>query len=368
MILNVDQLSLPPEIEREVQHVESTYDFEKLADKGRNGYLFIAKNRVLNRRVAIKFYYWSDGFRSHVEPRSLAAVRSDAIIEILDARVISDEWAMFITPYCINGDLDRYRESHRFGLRSSLQFAERLLHGVSTLHSYRMVHRDLKPENILVSDAGLPLIADFGSVRTIPEDQTDVAGSGHAVLYRPPESFLSRRYDCRGDIYQCGLVLYQVLGGRLVYDVMDYLTPKERARYATIEDDYDRSRLVDDAIFRRAVTARLTDFKSLPFYVSSRTKSILRRATAPDPNARYKSASDMASAVHAAWTQSVDWDYDGAQPVARSGRAIFRLSPSETRGQYFLEQNLGSGWRKVRGTTALSRAAQLRNIETRIRN
>jgi serine/threonine protein kinase len=367
MSFNVDQLGLPTEIEDEVRRLHATYEFEKLAEKGENGYLLIATNRVLNRRVAIKFYYWADGVRLHVEPQSLAAVRSDAIIEILEASVIGEEWALFVTPYCANGDLDRYRESHRFGLRSGLRFVERLLHGVSALHAARMVHRDLKPENILVSDETLPLIADFGSVRIVPEQQLDVPGSGHAVLYRPPESFASRRYDYRGDVYQCGVVLYQVLGGRLVYDAMGYLDPQQRERYAASEDDYEKSRIIDEAIRDRVVAGRLIDLSSLPYFVPRSSRSIIRKATTTDPAQRYQSAGDMVSAVHAAWNNSIDWGYEGGEPVAQSNRGRYRLYPSDTRGQFLVQQDLGNGWRKLPGSGLVSLAAQLRMLEERIR-
>lgn len=367
MTFNVDQLGLPTEIEDEVRRLHATYEFEKLAEKGENGHLLIARNRVLDRRVAIKFYYWADGVRLHVEPQSLAAVRSDAIIEILEASVIGEEWALFVTPYCANGDLDRFRESHRFGLRSGLRFVERLLHGVSALHAARMVHRDLKPENILVADDTLPLIADFGSVRVVPEQQLDVPGSGHAVLYRPPDSFESRRYDFRGDVYQCGIVLYQVLGGRLVYDAMAYLDAQQREQYAASDDDYERSRIVDDAIRDRVVAGRLIDLSSLPYFVPRSSRSIIRKATATDPVQRYQSAGDIVSAVHAAWNNSIDWEYEDGGPVARSHRGRYRLLPSDTRGQFVLHQDLGSGWRKLPGSGVGNLEAQLRVLEQRIR-
>ena len=85
MTINVDSLDLPEEIAAEVERLTATYEFVKLSEKGQNGYLFIARNSVIDRRVAIKFYFWADGTREHVEPKSLAAVRSPSVIEVLDA-------------------------------------------------------------------------------------------------------------------------------------------------------------------------------------------------------------------------------------------------------------------------------------------
>jgi hypothetical protein len=71
--LHFDQLGVPKEVETELVRLTATYDIRKLSDKGANGYLFIARNRVLERDVAIKFYYWADGYRAHLEPSVLAA-------------------------------------------------------------------------------------------------------------------------------------------------------------------------------------------------------------------------------------------------------------------------------------------------------
>lgn len=57
MTLVITQLGVPTAIEQELRRLSATYDFEKLSDKGSNGYLFQAYNRVLQRKVAIKFYF-----------------------------------------------------------------------------------------------------------------------------------------------------------------------------------------------------------------------------------------------------------------------------------------------------------------------
>jgi hypothetical protein len=75
----------------------------------------------------------------------------------------------------------------------------------------------------------------------------------------------------------------------------------------------------------------------------------------------------MVSAVHAAWNKSIDWEYENGEPVARSNRGRFRLCPSETRGQYLVQQDLGSGWRKLPGNAAGRLPVQLRVVEDRAR-
>lgn len=345
MLINLDLLDLPSEIFVEVNRLTATYDFEKLSDKGQNGYLFMAHNNVLNRRVAIKFYFWADGIREHIEPQSLAAVQSNNVIEVLDASLVGDEWAMFVTPFCELGDVDRYREGHRFGLRESLRFTAGLLDGVASLHQKGFVHRDLKPENLLVSNDLQPLIADFGSVRVIPKGDTNVPGSGHAVLYRPPESFSTGLYDRRGDLYQCGMVLYQILGGRLPYAYHEYLTEGEREAYRALDDAFERSRLIENAISQRATAATLLDLASLPFFVPTGIKTLIKRATHPDPTKRFQSASDFMNRLNSLASIVVDWQYDGSEPVAFGRTAKFRIRESDR--TWVAEQDKGKGWRRI---------------------
>lgn len=363
-MIDIESLTfLPKEIGDEAVRLQGTYDFLKLAEKGQNGYLFIAQNRVIDRRVAIKFYYWADGTREHIEPRSLSRVGSSSVIEVLDASLVGDEWAMFVTPFCELGDLDRYLETVRFGQLDAIRFTSLLLEGVAALHALDFVHRDLKPENLLVSDEHKPLIADFGSVRIIPEGEQDVPGSGHAVLYRPPESFTSNRYDRRGDLYQCGIVFYQILGGRLPYSYHEYLTKTERQQYAEMQDDFDRYVLVETAIQRLASKGSLLDLSTLPYFVSTRVKTAIRRATNVNPNQRFQTASDFMNALNTLASKTVDWRFEDDETVAHVDSTIYRVKP---KGDSFVtEQNKGKGWRKSSGVNPGTQKQQVRFIEKR---
>ena len=236
--------------------------------------------------------------------------------------------------------------------------------GVSALHQKGFVHRDLKPENLLVSNAGGPLIADFGSVRIVPEGQSDVAGSGHAVLYRPPESFESGRYDRRGDLYQCGMVFFQILGGKLSYAHHDYLSDDERKTYADSYDDFERSKIVETAIMKKACNGTPFDLKTLPFFVPQSVKQVLRKATAIEPTNRYNSASEFMSALTKLAYRVVDWQYDDEKwPVAVYGSTRYRVKKTDQ--DYIAEQNKGHQWRRIPGTNPGSLKEQLKLIESR---
>ncbi len=362
--LLLDQLGLPEEIEAELTRLTPTYDLVKVAEKGSNGFLVFARNRVLNRDVALKFYFWADGVREHIEPSALAQVRSPAIIEVLDASIVGREWALFITPFIQNGDLDKVRESRRFGLHEGLALVEKLLNGVAALHAKRYLHRDLKPENILITDGFEPLIADFGSVRRLSDGADQVPGSGHSVLYRPPESFSTGVYDRRGDVYQCGMVLFQVLGGKLEYEGLHYLSPDARAAYSLERDPVIRTKMVDEAIAKRAQAATLCSLDTLPFFVPPRVKRIVGKALAPDPSLRYQQASDMLTALREARQSTVNFLHTTDGPVAAVGGAHFRLLKSSSH-KFILQMKSGSGWRRVPRTSEASLARQLKALSDR---
>jgi serine/threonine protein kinase len=144
----------------------------------------------------------------------------------------------------------------------------------------------------------------------IPEGQSNVPGSGHSVLYRPPESFSTGLYDRRGDLYQCGIVLYQILGGWLPYAYHEYLTDQERESYKQLEDDFERSRML-----------------------TAVEKCGAWRATNPDPDQRFQSASDFMNKLNSIASKVVDWRCSGVEPIVNGGRKVRRLVETSGRSK-----------------------------------
>ena len=316
---------LPEELRKALVELERDHEAFELHPGGANGYLVFARNRISHAAVAIKFYYGAPGERRHDEPRLLASIDSPNVLRIIDARNLSEEWAYFLTPRCGDGDLDNLIASRPSAVEA-IDVALGITTGASAIHAKGLIHRDLKPANI-VCQGGTPLIADFGSVRQLAEGEADLPASGHSALYRPPESFDTGRYGVRGDIYQLGLVTYQLLGGTLPYDPMAYFRKSDFKTYASLTDDFDRSKYQDSVIHRRAAGGNLMDFGTLPPWVGGSAKTALRRMTNPDPERRLGNMSDVAAALTRVRADTDDWKWAG--DIARLERRdrVIELRP-----------------------------------------
>lgn len=343
--------ALPRAVECALSELVAHYqDFEQ-NERGANGYLFFAKNKITNASVAIKFYAGEEGEARHDEPRQLCLIKNRNVLPILDARSVSEEWGYFVTPRCFEGDLDDL-VAIQPSVHKALDVALGICHGVSAIHVLKMLHRDLKPGNI-VMQAGTPQIADFGSVRMLSDGESHVTASRHSILYRPPESFATGRYTVKGDIYQIGVVLYQLLGGHLPYDGNEFLTPKELKKLASTGDPVDRSIFVDDVIRSRAEAGSLLDHNSLPPWVTVGAKRALRDMTNTDPNNRSSSVADVAAALTQLRAAMANWRWNGDVAVLRTEGKTIELRPADEGVplyQAYQASNAGAPFRRISGS------------------
>lgn len=355
--------ALPEAVENALSELSDHYeDFER-NERGANGYLYFAKNKITNASVAIKFYAGEQGEARHDEPRQLCLIKSRNVLPILDARSVSEEWGYFATPRCFGGDLDDLLATQP-SVHEALDVALGICNGLSAIHALRMLHRDLKPGNI-VMQAGTPQIADFGSVRMMGDGENHVTASRHSILYRPPESFATGRYTAKGDIYQIGVALYQLLGGHLPYEGNEYLSPKELKQLASIADPVDRSIFVDSVIRNRAEAGSLLNHRSLPPWVTGVAKRTLRDMTSPDPKNRCSSVADVAAALTQLRAATANWRWNGDVAVLRAEGKTIELRPTDEDAvlyQAYQASNMEAPFRRVPGSKPGHLADVLRSL------
>lgn len=127
-----------------------------------------------------------------------------------------------------------HASTHDLPVPERLRLFARVCEAVEHAHQKGVIHRDLKPANILVDAAGLPKVLDFGVARTTDADirgqtlMTEVGQLIGTVPYMSPEQIAgdSGDLDTRSDVYTLGVVLYELLAGRLPHRVTDKTLPE----------------------------------------------------------------------------------------------------------------------------------------------
>ena len=269
------------------------------SDVGSNGYVLFGHHNILNMDVALKYYF--HGHQNHDEVRHLAEVRHPNVLSVMDARSVGEGWAYFMTPRLAGGSLESILARGRFSLKDGVELIKGVLKGLGCIHRCsRLVHGDIKPQNILVAGDRRPVIADFGSVARIPDGAAWVEAPTNTILYRPPEAFEygGRIYTFSSDLYQVGVMMYELLGGELPKTDADCLDANQRKRLREIVDAFERSRLVDRAMYSRANGGGLIRVSTLPKYVPDKVITLIKRATHRTYSRRYQTTAEFLVALH----------------------------------------------------------------------
>ena len=200
---------------------------EKIGDGGM-AVVYKARDRLLNRFIAIKILKPEfakdqnviDSFRR--ESQSAAALSHPNIVSIFD--VGREGNIHFIVMELIEGETlsNIIDEEGPLDYHRVINITKQIASGLSFAHENGIIHRDIKPHNILMTKEGVAKIADFGIAKAITESsmakqQTEemVMGSVH---YFSPEQARGGYVDAKSDIYSLGIVMYEMLTGRVPFD------------------------------------------------------------------------------------------------------------------------------------------------------
>lgn len=216
----IDGLNAPDIVKDALRELEKHISFNKVSDKGQNGHVLFGENKVLSRKDVVKLYYWENG--DHAEPELLAKLDHPNILKVYHAASIDSDWAYYTTKYCEGGDLDSVLSSGPMNLHRAVNLTMMVASGVSFLHSNGYLHRDLKLENVYL-DGERAVIGDFGSVAPCDAQGYCKTWTRHSLLYRPPEAIVTNEHYKVSDVYQLGLMLFQLLGGLLPYEERDWV-------------------------------------------------------------------------------------------------------------------------------------------------
>jgi len=204
--------------------LDNRYEILERIGTGGMAVVYKAKCHRLNRLVAIKILKsdlaQDEDFRRrfNAESQAVAQLSHPNIVSIYDVSRGGD--TEYIVMELIDGiTLKQYMEKRgQLNWRESLHFISQIMRGLAHAHSRGIVHRDIKPQNIMVLRDGSVRVADFGIACLENSAQTLTQEALGSVHYISPEQARGDRTDARSDIYSSGVVLYEMLTGRLPFE------------------------------------------------------------------------------------------------------------------------------------------------------
>ena len=194
--------------------LDARYEITGVAGYGGMGTVYVARDHVLDREVAVKVLDIADlrgtrARRLRREAHILARLDHPGIVPIHDAGTLEDGRAFYVMKL-VNGRRldDLVREAAP--LANRLTVFDRILDAVAFAHAHGVVHRDLKPENVMVGAFGEVYVMDWGVAQDGADDEAAVVGTPG---FMAPEQALAGAVDPRADIYALGMLLTQLIGG-----------------------------------------------------------------------------------------------------------------------------------------------------------
>ena len=204
--------------------LDNRYEILERIGTGGMAVVYKAKCHRLNRLVAVKILKadlaQDEDFRRrfNAESQAVAQLSHPNIVSVYDVSRGGD--TEYIVMELIDGiTLKQYMEKRgQLNWREALHFITQIMRGLSHAHSRGIVHRDIKPQNIMVLRDGSVKVADFGIACLENSAQTLTQEALGSVHYISPEQARGDRTDARSDIYSAGVVLYEMLSGRLPFE------------------------------------------------------------------------------------------------------------------------------------------------------
>jgi tetratricopeptide (TPR) repeat protein len=272
------------------------YRIVRLLGEGGMGTVYEAEQEEPRRVVALKMI--KPGLatpdqlrRFRLESQALARLQHPGIAQIYESNTADTDFGpqpYFAMEFVRGLTLLRHAEKHQLNSRQRLVLMAKVCEAVQHAHQRGLIHRDLKPANILVDETGQPKILDFGVARLTqadgqpPDVQVSIlTGLGQIVgtlAYMSPEQVLGDplEVDTRSDVYSLGVIFYQLLSGRLPYEVSQRQLPEA---VQTIREEEPPGLSMVDRVYRGDI------------------ETIARKALEKDKTRRYASAVDLGADI-----------------------------------------------------------------------
>lgn len=269
-----------------------SYAIKRILGEGGMGVVYLAEQERPRRTVALKVI--RPGLltprllrRFEHESETLAKLQHPGIAQIFEAATHESPLGPqpFFAMELVDGKpLTVYSLEQRLGLRERLQLFAKICDAVQHAHQKGVIHRDLKPGNILVTTGGQPKVLDFGIARATGDSnaeggtlRTEAGTLVGTLSYMSPEQVSDPSgVDVRSDVFTLGVILYELVAGRLPHALETHTLP-------------EAVRIVAE----RDAPSLLSVDRRIPFDVAT----IVSKAMERDRARRYQSASDLAADI-----------------------------------------------------------------------
>jgi serine/threonine-protein kinase len=299
------------------------YRVLRVLGEGGMGVVYLAERRDVGNQVAIKILRdaWLSPARRErfiAEQRTLAQLNHPSIAQLHDAGTLPDGTPWFVMEYVEGISLTAHCRARRCPLEERLRLFRAVCEAVQHAHLHAVIHRDLKPSNVLVTADGAVKLLDFGIAKQLDELETsaDQTRTGLRLMtpaYAAPEQVSGGRIGTRTDVYSLGVTLYELLAGRLPFDLSDR-TPAEAAA-VLLQDEPERPSV---AARREAALANDPSLLATDDRATWADLDILcLTAMHKDPERRYRSVEAL--------IRDVDHFLDGQPLDARPDTVRYRL-------------------------------------------
>ena len=215
--------------------VDRRYVIESLIAAGGMGLVYRCRHRVLGKKLAMKIIrsdvaHMPDGAeRFMLEAKAASSIGNEHIVDIGDFGAMPDGSPYLVMEYLEGISLAALLRKHpRLDAARIAGIASQIAEGLGAAHAAGIVHRDLKPDNVFVLDRkgeDFIKVLDFGVARMAQSAKKltqagTIVGTPH---YMSPEQALGLEVDHRGDIYALGIIMYEMLAGRVPFDGDHYV-------------------------------------------------------------------------------------------------------------------------------------------------
>lgn len=282
--------------------VLGTCTLKRLLGRGGMSVVYLAEQLHPTRYVALKILLPNVPMSSRSHQEFLARFRyeADIIARLEHVNIIpiyeyneQDGLAYLVMPYLSGGSLSNIlAQRRRLSLEETAIYIEQAAAALDYTHAYGVIHRDLKPSNFLLYSDGRLVLADFGIARIMQESSRTITSFTNPSMllgtpyYMSPEMIRGEHIDYHSDIYELGIVLFQLLSGDVPFKGSDPYT----VLFKHLEEMPPQLHQLDSTI-------------------PSLVDDVIQKATAKRPGDRFVSAGELAQALNLAITTMPQYDF-----------------------------------------------------------